>query len=143
MKKVTFPVSVDCVVFMYEEGNLMVALVQRKNPPFQGMWALPGGFVEGDETVEGTAARELEEETGLRAVPLEQLSVFSKRGRDPRGPIITVAFFGLAQQGSELAASDDAAAAKWWPAQEVPPLAFDHNEIYSLALEIVREIPKF
>ncbi len=137
--KFYFPLSVDSVIFGYTEGTLKVALIQRKNSPFAGMWAIPGGFMEGDETVEETARRELEEETGIRNVYLEQFHVFSKRGRDPRGPTITVALFALIKADKcELVATDDAALARWWPAYEIPQLAFDHNEIYEKALEALR-----
>jgi 8-oxo-dGTP diphosphatase len=138
-EKFYFPLSVDSVIFGYTEGKLKIALIKRKRPPFVGMWAIPGGFMEGDETVEETAKRELEEETGICAVYLEQFHVFSKRGRDPRGPTITIALFALINSDNcELVATDDAALAKWWPAYEIPRLAFDHNEIYEKALEALR-----
>lgn len=138
-----YPISVDSVVFGYTGGQLKVALIQRKNPPFKGMWALPGGFMENDETVEETALRELQEETGIHDVYLEEFGVFSKRGRDPRGPTITVAFFALIDSTQcQLTATDDAAAAQWWPAYELPPLAFDHAEIYTKALSVLREAIK-
>src|SRR6266481_269266 len=84
------PISVDCIIFGYAEGQLQVALIERKNPPFAGHWALPGGFLEEDETVEDAALRELQEETGLQNIYLEQFQVFSAPKRDPRGRIITV-----------------------------------------------------
>ena len=90
-----YPISVDSVIFGLSEGELKIALIERKNPPFMGMWAVPGGFMEGDETVEETALRELKEETGIEKVYLEQFHVFSKRGRDPRGPTLTIALFAL------------------------------------------------
>lgn len=134
-----FPISVDSVIFGYTEDKLKVALVKRKKPPFVGMWAIPGGFMEGDETVEETALRELQEETGIEDVYLEQFHVFSKRGRDPRGPTITVALFALINSDqSELVATEDAEQAMWWPAYEVPKLGFDHDEIYRIALESLR-----
>lgn len=134
-----YPVSVDSVVFGYTSGELKVALIERKNEPFAGMWAIPGGFMEGQETVEETAERELQEETGIKDVYLEQFHVFNKPGRDPRGPTVTVAFFALINsRDCELIATDDAAKAKWWPAYELPRLAFDHDEIYAKALEALR-----
>lgn len=133
-----FPISVDSVIFSYAEGTLKVALIERKTPPFAGMWAIPGGFMEGDETVEETARRELQEETGIEDVYLEQFHVFSKRGRDPRGPTITVALFALIKSDCKLAATEDAAQAQWWPAYDLPKLAFDHDEIYAKALEALR-----
>lgn len=99
--------------------------------------------MEGDETVEETALRELKEETGIQDVYLEQFHVFSKRGRDPRGPTITVALFALINSDQcELVATEDALRAKWWPAYELPPLAFDHDQIYAKALEAVRSALK-
>lgn len=138
-----FPISVDSVIFGYTEGKLKVALIERKKPPFVGLWVIPGGFMENDETVEETAVRELEEETGIKDVYLEQFHVFSKLGRDPRGRTITVAFFALINADkSELVATEDAAKAKWWPAYSLPPLAFDHEEIYPKALEALRRAIK-
>src|SRR5277367_6789718 len=105
-----YPISVDSVIFGLAEGELKIALIERKNPPFIGMWAVPGGFMEGDETVEETALRELKEETGIEKVYLEQFHVFNKPGRDPRGPTITIALFALINSDQcTLIASEDAA----------------------------------
>lgn len=134
-----YPISVDSVIFGYTEGEFKVALIERKNQPFAGMWALPGGFMEGNETVEEAALRELKEETGIQDVYLEQFHVFNKPGRDPRGPTVTIALFALINSAQcNLIASTDAAKAKWWPAYKLPPLAFDHEEIYAKALEALR-----
>lgn len=134
-----YPISVDSVIFGYSDRQLKVALIQRIKEPFKGMWAIPGGFMENEETVEETAFRELEEETGIRDVYLEEFGVFNKRGRDPRGPTVTVAFFALIDSTQcKLTATADAEAAQWWPAYEIPPLAFDHNEIYKKALAALR-----
>lgn len=134
-----YPISVDSVIFGYTEGELKVALIERKKDPFIGMWAIPGGFMEGNETVEETALRELREETGIKDVYLEQFHVFNKPGRDPRGPTITIALFALINSDEcHLIASEDAAKARWWPAYKIPPLAFDHDEIYAKALESLR-----
>ncbi|MDR3647041.1 MAG: NUDIX domain-containing protein [Candidatus Babeliales bacterium] len=131
--------TVDCVIFGYSQGQLMVALIERKNEPFKGKWAIPGGFVEGDETVDEAAARELQEETGLHDIYLEQFHVFSDPERDPRGRVITVAFFALINSDQiELVATEDALEAKWYPAYNIPDLAFDHNAIYEKALEELR-----
>ena len=112
---------------------------ERKNHPFMGMWAIPGGFMEGDETVEETALRELKEETGIEKVYLEQFHVFSKRGRDPRGPTLTIALFALIRSDQcKLVATGDARAAKWWPAYDLPQLAFDHDQICAKALDALR-----
>lgn len=134
-----YPISVDSVVFGYTEGALKVALVERKNEPFVGMWAIPGGFMEGIETIEQAARRELKEETGIEEVYLEQFHTFHKPGRDPRGLTVTVALFALIRSDQcHLVASEDAAKARWWPAYALPPLAFDHTEIYAKALEALR-----
>jgi len=134
-----YPISVDSVIFGYTEGKLKIALIKRKTYPFIGMWAVPGGFMEGDEAVEDTAIRELKEETGIQDVYLEQFYVFSKPGRDPRGPTITVALFALIRSDDcKLIATADAEEAKWWPAYEIPNLAFDHNEVCTRALDALR-----
>lgn len=139
MNRSHFPISVDSVVFGYAQGQLQVALIQRKKAPFVGMWAIPGGFMEGEETVEETALRELKEETGIENVYLEQFHVFSKRGRDPRGPTLTIALFALINSDQyALTATEDAMRAKWWAAYDIPQLAFDHNEIYLMALDVLR-----
>lgn len=142
-KRQHFPISVDSVIFGYHDRQLKVALIKRKNEPFKGMWAIPGGFMENEETVEETALRELEEETGIRGVYLEEFGVFSKRGRDPRGPTITIAFFALIDSSEcHLLATEDAETAQWWPAYAIPPLAFDHDEIYKKGLTALREALK-
>lgn len=134
-----YPITVDSVIFGYAEGELKVALIERKMEPFMGMWAIPGGFMEGDETAEQTALRELHEETGLEDIFLEQFHVFSSHGRDPRGRTVTVAFFALINSDEyKLAASADASQAKWWPAYKIPPLAFHQDEMYAKALSALR-----
>ncbi len=134
-----YPVSIDCVIFGYDNNQLMVALIERKKPPFVGNWALPGGFLTNDETVEQAALRELQEETGINNVYLEQFHVFSNPERDPRGRVITVAFFALiASDNIELIATEDAARAQWFSAYKLPKLSFDHDEIYAKALEALR-----
>ena len=112
-----------------------ILLIQRKNPPFQGMWALPGGFMEIDETLEETAARELEEETGLKNVDLKQLKTFSQVDRDPRTRLVTVVFYGMVSlENSDAKGSDDAERAEWFAVDNLPPLGFDHGQIIDLAL---------
>ena len=93
-------VTVDAAVFAWVEGKAKLLLVQRKHEPYQGSWALPGGYIEIDEDLPEAAARELAEETGLKDVPLEQLHTFGKPGRDPRGRTITVVYFGIAGKES-------------------------------------------
>lgn len=132
-------VTVDTVVFSPGENGLDVLLIKRKNPPFRGRWALPGGFVEIDEPLEEAAARELAEETGLHGVQLEQVHTFGEPGRDPRGRSISVVYMALVDQGRcVLKASDDAVAHAWLPVTGLPRLAFDHNRIVGYALERLR-----
>lgn len=128
-------VTVDAVVFTMRDERREVLLIERKNAPFAGKWALPGGFVEMSETLEAAAARELEEETGLSGVPLRQFGVFGDPGRDPRGRSIAVAFLGEADwRRVQPRAADDATAAQWFPVDALPPLAFDHTRIVEYAL---------
>ncbi len=132
-------VTVDTIIFVLRDDDLQVLLVRRRHPPFEGMWAIPGGFVEMDETLETAARRELQEETGLTGVPLEQLYTFGDPGRDPRGRSITVAYFAAVPAGSVVArAGDDAAEVGWWSIYDLPPLAFDHDKILAYALTRLR-----
>ncbi|HEU4647741.1 MAG TPA: NUDIX domain-containing protein [Gemmatimonadales bacterium] len=132
-------VTVDVVIFAIRDETLQVLLVQRGVAPFQGRWALPGGFIREDESLEAAALRELGEETGLRDVYLEQLYTFGAPKRDPRGRVITVAYYALIGAGNRvLTAGTDAAAARWWPAGSPPPLAFDHRDILDYAIERLR-----
>jgi 8-oxo-dGTP diphosphatase len=128
--------TVDAVIFRKNDQELEVLLIQRKNYPFEGMWALPGGFVDMDETVEEAVVRELYEETGLKIEKLEQLHTFSALGRDPRGRTVSVTFFGILQeQPSQVLAGDDAMDAKWFKMNQIPHLAFDHIEAVNMALK--------
>ncbi len=105
-----------------------ILLVRRGRSPFRGRWALPGGFVETDETVEAAVARELHEETGLRARPRAIVGVYSGPHRDPRGPTTTVAFLMTGRAGAPTG-GDDATTAAWVPLAEAHGLAFDHDDI--------------
>ena len=130
--------SVDVVVFRLREDDLQVLLVRRAAPPFQGKWALPGGFVHADESLDGAAHRELEEEAGLRAEYLEQLYTFGNPRRDPRGRVVTVAYVALVTGEVEVRSGDDADEAAWRSVHELPALAFDHAEILKYALQRLR-----
>lgn len=131
--------TVDCVVFGFDEGALKVLLIRRGIDPFKNQWALPGGFVRPDETVDAAALRELQEETGLKQVYLEQLYTFGAMDRDPRERVISIAYFALVRRADHLPAADtDAAEAEWFEAEKAPALAFDHAEILHIALERLR-----
>jgi 8-oxo-dGTP diphosphatase len=128
--------TVDCVVFgLDQQDTLKVMLIRRKLPPFQGQWALPGGFVRLEESLEQAARRELQEETGLRDIFLEQLYTFGEVDRDPRDRVVSVAYYALVNL-SEYAvqAATDAEAAQWFAINTLPPLAFDHGRILDLAI---------
>jgi len=131
--------TVDCVVFGLDEEDLKILLIQRALPPFAGTWALPGGFVRVDETLEDAARRELEEETGLRSVFLEQLYTFGALDRDPRDRVVSVAYYALVKLSDHtVQAATDARDAAWFGVHDVPSLAFDHAEILQLAVDRLR-----
>lgn len=150
-------VTVDCVVFGLDDEDLKVLLIQRAVEPFAGAWALPGGFVKMDESLEEGARRELEEETGITKLFLEQLYSFGDPGRDPRGRVITVAYYALVKLSEhKTKAATDAQDARWFPVGavlakdpgrtkgrgaakgEAIPLAFDHERIVRTAVERLR-----
>ena len=130
-------VTVDAVVFSPSGGRMQVLLINRGRDPFKGKWAVPGGFVEMDEELEDAVVRELQEETGLTGVHLEQMRTFGKCGRDPRGRQISIAFTGIASEGQDkIRPGDDAAKAQWFDIEELPQdLAFDHDEMIRFAIE--------
>ncbi len=131
--------TVDCVVFGLDEEDLKVLLIQRAGDPFAGRWALPGGFVDVDETLDVAARRELEEETGLRIRFLEQLYTFGAVHRDPRDRVVTVAYYALVRLADhKLRAASDARDARWCSVSRPPRLAFDHAHILRLAHERLR-----
>jgi len=132
-------VTVDAVVFRKNNSHFEVLLIRRKNYPFEGMWALPGGFVDMNETVEEAVSRELNEETDLDKVELKQLHTFSTIGRDPRGRNISVIFYGMSEmEHSKIKAGDDASDASWFAVENLPKLAFDHTEVLDVALKRIR-----
>ena len=127
--------TVDAVVFRSTPKRLEVLVIERGNPPFQGLPALPGGFVEMDEDLDAAVRRELTEETGLSRVRLRQFQTFGTPGRDPRGRTVSVAYLGTATRGTDrVQGGDDAARAFWISARRPGPLAFDHNDILRIAL---------
>jgi len=131
--------TVDCVVFGLDDKELKVMLIQRALAPFEGKWALPGGFVRADETLDDAARRELEEETGLRNVFLEQLYTFGAIRRDPRERVVSVAYYALVNlRDHPVQASTDARDAGWFGVHYVPSLAFDHADILHMALDRLR-----
>jgi 8-oxo-dGTP diphosphatase len=139
MKYQPIQVTVDIVVFTVHEQTLQVLLIERGIDPFKGRYALPGGFVRAEETLEQAAFRELLEETGTKDVYLEQLYTFGDPHRDPRGRVVTVAYYALVPTDkSPLLAGTDAAAAGWYPVSALPPLAFDHKRIVEYAVDRLR-----
>ena len=127
-------VTTDCVIFTYEDWKLKVLLVKRGGEPYKGEWALPGGFLRGDETAREGALRELKEETALEASAIGELGVFSDPSRDSRERVITIAFYALVKP-SKVQGGDDADEAAWFPIDALPQLAFDHADIIHSALE--------
>ncbi|MDE7080827.1 MAG: NUDIX hydrolase [Muribaculaceae bacterium] len=133
--------TADCVIFGFDGESLKILLVERGLEPYKGCWALPGGFMKMDETIDECARRELLEETGVRDVYVEQFGCFSGVGRDPRGRVVTVAFIALVRPADhQVRGGDDARLAAWFDASDLPPLAFDHKEIIAAARRRLREI---
>jgi 8-oxo-dGTP diphosphatase len=131
-------VTVDVVLLTIRDRRLHVLLIKRRAKPFEGRHALPGGFVQGDESLDNAAIRELREETGVDRVYLEQLYTFGDPKRDPRGRVITVAYYALVPHSQALHAGTDALDAAWFPVIELPPLAFDHRQIVEYAHQRIR-----
>lgn len=140
--------TVDVVLFSMRANQLAVLLVRRKHPPFEGAWALPGGFLEAGESLEQGALRELEEETGISGVNLEQVGAFGDPGRDPRGHTVSVVFCSFVPSELTPTAGDDAAEAAWFGWSELPfgrrrkaavTLAFDHGAILLAARRRLQE----
>jgi 8-oxo-dGTP diphosphatase len=128
-------IAADAMVFRKENEQLQLLLVQRRNDPFKGMWAFPGGFVEEDEELEAAALRELEEETGLKLPALKQLCTVGTVNRDPRFRTVSVIHYAFIDAGNQqVAGGDDAADARWVNVKDITELAFDHVEILDNAL---------
>lgn len=132
-------VTADVVVFTIRNGELCILLIRRGKAPFKNTWALPGGFVDQNEGLAKAAARELEEETSLGGLTLEQLGAFGDPGRDPRGHTVSVAYFTFLAAQTPVAAGDDAAAIDWHPVRALPKMAFDHASIVALAHDRLRQ----
>ena len=131
-------VATDCVIFGFDGVSIKVLLIQRGIEPYKGQWALPGGFVGIDESAEECARRELQEETGLQGVAVEQFHAFSDVNRDPRERVISIAYYALVKL-SEVRGGDDASEAQWFSYDDVPSLAFDHDRILRMALRHLRD----
>ncbi|MBL7690326.1 MAG: NUDIX hydrolase [Flavipsychrobacter sp.] len=127
-------VAVDAVVFAGTGNDLQLLLIKRKNDPYKGMWALPGGFVEDDEELDTAAMRELEEETGLKVNAMTQLYTFGRVGRDSRGRTVTVTYYTSIDAPLPVTGADDATEAAWVPVKDITALAFDHMEMLQMAL---------
>ena len=128
-------VTVDIALFHRGETRFEVLRIKRANEPFKGLWALPGGFVDEDESLKGAAARELLEETGLGGIDLEQIGAFGDPGRDPRGHTVSVVFAAILDRRLNATAADDAAEVAWHSVRRPPKLAFDHKKILYFALK--------
>jgi 8-oxo-dGTP diphosphatase len=128
-------VAVDAVILKTINNTNYLLLIKRRNEPYQNAWALPGGFVEEHEDLEEAAVRELYEETHIRAYDMIQLKAFGKPHRDPRNHVVSIAFLGFAANDAEPVASDDAKEAQWFSVNELPNLAFDHEEIIKFAMQ--------
>jgi len=133
-------VTVDAVVFAVTTDAVKLLFIKRGHEPFKGKWAFPGGFIGMDEDLDDAVARELQEETGLTGVRLEQMHTFGKPGRDPRGRQITVVYMGIINQGLDrIKAGDDAELAQWFNINALPSdISFDHDEVAKFAIECLK-----
>ncbi|MCL3782042.1 NUDIX hydrolase [Prolixibacteraceae bacterium JC049] len=121
--------TVDAIIVAKRYDDFQVLLIRRKNDPFKGYWALPGGFVDAQESLKQACKRELQEETGLTGVPLKQFHTFGKPGRDPRGHTVSVVYYSVVNECYKLQGGDDAEEARWFPLKDLPDMSFDHEEI--------------
>lgn len=128
-------IAVDCVVFVNDQDDIKVLLIERKNEPFKGYWAFPGGFMDIDETAENAAKRELQEETGLEIGKVQQVGAFSEVGRDPRERVVSIAYYVEIPEMIVVKGCDDASKAAWFSLKALPSLAFDHEKILRRAIE--------
>lgn len=127
-------VTTDTVVFGYDELRLNVLLIERGGEPYKGQWAFPGGFLNIDEDAPDGARRELLEETGLQVTNIQQLGAFTAPDRDPRERVISIAYFTLTRV-QDVLGQDDARVARWFPINQLPSLAFDHQSMFEQALQ--------
>lgn len=134
---ISWQLAVDCVIFGLDQStDIRVLLIKRAIPPYQGQWALPGGFVLPNENLDTAAKRELEEETGVKEVFIEQLYTFGEPNRDPRGRVISVAYYALVNlEQHPTQAASDANDAQWFGIHDLPQLAFDHATILDVAIK--------
>jgi 8-oxo-dGTP diphosphatase len=135
MRQQNIAITVDTIVFRGNSDNREILFIKRKNEPFKGKWALPGGFVDEGENLPDAAARELLEETGVKPVSLMQLAAFGKPERDPRGHTISIAYIAFVNDNTVALGADDAEEAKWFSVKMLPEMAFDHADIVNLALQ--------
>lgn len=129
-------VTTDCLIFSRSDEQLYLLLIQRDSPPFEGKWAFPGGFIEIDENIDDAAYRELKEETNIDNIKLYQFKTYGQVDRDPRGRTISIVYYGFISSGNtESKAGSDARETKWFPTNNLPELAFDHDKIIREALD--------
>lgn len=129
-------IAADCVVLAPSNDGWQVLLIERRNDPYKGCWAFPGGFMNIDESAEEAARRELQEETSLQVHDLIQVGAFSAVDRDPRERVVSIAFLAVLDRLKTVGGGDDAAQARWFNLKELPPLAFDHDQILQKALQL-------
>ena len=132
-------VTADCVVITHE-AEPRVPLIKRGGEPFKDCWAIPGGFMEMNETTEQCAVRELKEETNIVISDLHQIGVYSKVDRDPRGRTVSVAYLAITDKAQDAIGQDDAAEVKWWPLTALPKMAFDHDDIMRDAVRLYQNL---
>ena len=132
-------VTADCIVFACQNEKTQVLLIKRGSEPCKDMWALPGGFMNIDESAEEAAIRELKEETGIDVKEVTQVGAYSKVDRDPRERVITIAFYTVIDNPVKAVGQDDAKQAEWFTLDNLPTLAFDHSEILSAAIGMLKK----
>ena len=132
-------VTADCIVFACQNEKTQVLLIKRGSEPCKDMWALPGGFMNINESAEEAAIRELKEETGIDVKEVTQVGAYSKVDRDPRERVITIAFYTVIDNPVKAVGQDDAKQAEWFTLDNIPTLAFDHSEILSAAIGMLNK----